>query len=116
MAKCDEGYLCEVCGEAVDEMVDSDLYLRYILGDIDYSQLAVRPERHIRCNPSQAQFIVDEAFEPMVVDGGFDKRELDDESVREQEDRVTRAWRRLQDVVGSGIPIDEYPLANLPPS
>ena len=112
MAQCDEGYLCEVCGEAVDEMVDSDLYLRYILGELDYSQLAVRPERHIRCNPSQAQFIMDEAFEPVVVEGMFGKRELDDASVREQEDRVTRGWRRLQEVVGQGIPIDEYPLSD----
>ncbi len=116
MANCDEGYLCEVCEQPVDEIVDSDLYLRYILGELDYSQLAVRPERHIRCNPSQAQFIVDDAFELVIMEGVFAKCELDAASVGEQEDRVTRAWQRLQEVAGSGIPIDEYPLANVPPS
>ena len=33
MARCDQGYLCEVCGGDVEAITDSDLYLRYVLGD-----------------------------------------------------------------------------------
>ena len=32
MAKCEEGYLCEVCGQDVAEITESDLYLRYVIG------------------------------------------------------------------------------------
>jgi hypothetical protein len=34
VAKCDEGYRCEVCGLDVEVIVDSDLYLRYVLGEV----------------------------------------------------------------------------------
>ena len=110
MAKCDEGYLCEVCGEAVDEIVDSDLYLRFVIGQVAESELTKSPERHIRCNPVQAQFIVHEEFEPVLVDGPFDKRQLDEVHVRQQEDLITRGWLRIREVTGSGIPVSEYPL------
>jgi len=110
MAKCDQGYLCEVCGVAVEEMTDSDLYLRYILGEIRYEQLSRTPERHLRCNPTQAQFIVDPDFPPLEVQGLFDKRLFDPVEVRHKEELVTRAWRRLQEVAGKGLPIHEYPL------
>jgi len=110
MAKCDEGYLCEVCGEAVDEIVDSDLYLRFVIGQVAESELTKSPERHIRCNPVQAQFIVHEDFVPVVVDGPFDKRLLDEEHVRQQEDLITRGWLRICEVTGSGVPVSEYPL------
>ena len=33
MAKCEEGYLCEVCGCDVEEISDSDLYLRFVIGE-----------------------------------------------------------------------------------
>lgn len=110
MARCDQGYLCEVCGEEVSEITDSDLYLRYILGLIKPRELFNARERHIRCNPVQAQFIIDERFVPVAVEGPFDKRTQDSVSVREEEERVTRGWQRLQEVAGSGIPIGEYPL------
>ncbi len=110
MAKCDQGYLCEVCGEPVDEMTDSDLYLRFVIGEIDADALLKTPERHIRCNPVQAQFIVDDNFEPVVAAGAFDKHDLDAEYVREQEELISRGWRRLQEVAGMGIAITEYPL------
>lgn len=110
MARCDEGYICEVCGEAVDEIVDSDLYLRFIIGLVSESTLTQEPERHIRCNPVQAQFIVHDDFEPVSVDGPFDKNELDPDDVRREEERVTGAWVRLQEVAGSGLPVSEYPL------
>src|SRR5260221_9562717 len=75
MARCDQGYLCDVCGEEVAEIVDSDLYLTFILGRVEARALLARPERHIRCNPVQAQFIVDERFPPMNAEGAFDKRQ-----------------------------------------
>lgn len=110
MARCDEGYICEVCGEAVDEIADSDLYLRFIMGLVQAAMLTKETERHIRCNPVQAQFIVHENFEPVIVAGAFDKRELAAEDVRREEERVTNAWLRLREVADSGLPVSEYPL------
>jgi len=110
MARCDQGYLCDVCGEEVPEIVDSDLYLSYILGLVESRDLLSRPERHIRCNPVQGQFIVDERFPPIVCEGAFDKRLLDPAYVRTQEELVTRGWRRLQEVATLKISISEYPL------
>ncbi len=111
MAKCDEGYLCEICGEEVPNITVSDLYLRYILGEIGSRQLMSAPERHLCCNPTLAQFIVDEAFPPVTVAGPFAKKHLDPQEVRARESRVTRGWQRLQEVRGLGIPISEYPLS-----
>ncbi len=108
--RCEQGYLCEVCGDEVEDVTQSDLYLRYVVGEIDARELLSSPERHVRCNPVQAQFIVDEAFEPVVVDGPFAKSGLDPRDVRTREELVTRGWRRLQEVRGLGIPISEYPL------
>ncbi|MFO0970385.1 MAG: hypothetical protein U0793_32955 [Gemmataceae bacterium] len=110
MARCDEGYRCAVCGAYVEEVVDSDLYLRYVLGEVEPLKLPSQPERHIVCDPVMAQFIVDPAFPPVTCPGAFDKANLDPEFVREEEDRITRGWRRLQDVVRRGVPIPEYPL------
>ena len=110
MAKCDEGYLCDVCGQDVAELTDSDLYLRYVIGLLDPEVLHTTKERHIRCNPTLAQYIVADEFEPVVVAGPFNKRSLDVSFVRDQETLVTRGWRRLQEVAGLGIPIIEYPL------
>jgi hypothetical protein len=110
MARCEQGYLCEVCGEEVEDITQSDLYLRYVIGEIDAHALLSARERHVRCSPVQAQFIVDEQFEPVLVDGPFDKRRLEPEDVRRREDLVTRGWRRLQELRGMNLPISEYPL------
>ncbi len=110
MAKCDEGYLCEVCGEDVASIADSDLYLRYIIGLVDPELLHTSAERHLRCNPSLAQFIVDERFSPVLMDGKFNKRHLDHDYVRQREDWVTRGYQRLREVAQLDIPIIEYPL------
>ncbi len=110
MAKCDEGYLCEVCGQDVAKLTDSDLYLRYIVGLLDPEVLHTTPERHIRCNPSLAQYIVADDFETAVAEGPFDKNSLDVEYVLEQEKLLTRGWRRLNEVVDEDLPIVEYPL------
>lgn len=110
MARCEEGYLCDVCGGDVEDLTDSDLYLRYVIGMVDPEALHTTRERHIRCNPVLAQFIVDERFEALVVEGPFDKRTLDPCSVRERERLVTRGWQRLQELAGRQISIIDYPL------
>ena len=33
MAWCEQGYLCEVCGAAVEGIVDYDPYPRHVLGE-----------------------------------------------------------------------------------
>ena len=107
---CDTGYLCDVCGRDVEAIVESDLYLRYILGEVSPLDLPKQRERHIRCNPAVAQYIVDPAFEPVVCASMFAKANLDAVFMREQEERVTRAWRRLQEIPTLGLTIPEYPL------
>jgi hypothetical protein len=110
--KCEEGYLCDVCGGDVEEITDSDLYLRYVIGLIDPETLHTTRERHIRCNPTLAQFIVADDFEPVVVDGDFDKRRLDSAFVRQREQLVTRGYERLKEIqrMSRDTPILEYPL------
>jgi hypothetical protein len=110
MAKCEEGYLCDVCGGDVDGLAESDLYLRYVIGLLDPETLHTTRERHIRCNPSLAQFIVADDFEPLTVEGSFDKRLLDPLFVRQRETLVTRGWRRLHELAGLDLPILDYPL------
>ncbi len=110
MARCEEGYLCEVCGKDVEEITESDLYLRFVLGEVDPETLHVRPERHIRCNPTLAQFITVEGFSPVVVEGLFGKSELDPDFVAEEEARVSRGYRRLLAILAEELVLTEYPL------
>ena len=110
MAKCEEGYLCDVCGADVAQLTDSDLYLRYVIGQLDPEVLHTTRERHIRCNPVLAQFIVDDDFPPVAVEGPFDKRGLDPAYVAAQERLVTRGYRRLRELAGSNLAIIDYPL------
>lgn len=110
MAKCDEGYVCEVCGKDVESITHSDLYLRYVIGEVDPETLHTQPERHIACNPVLAQFIVSHDFPPTMVEGPFDKRQLDASFVRDREVLVTRGWRRLGELAGLDLPIVDYPL------
>jgi hypothetical protein len=110
MVACEQGYLCDVCGTDVEAITESDLYLRYVLGDVSPIALPTMRERHIRCNPAMAQYIVDAAFDPVRCDGFFAKEMLDPDSVRAEEERVTRGWRRLQKIPRLGIAIPEYPL------
>ena len=110
MAKCDEGYLCEICGLDVESIAESDLYLRYVLGLIDPETLHSTKERHIRCNPTLAQFIVAEDFTPVSVEGEFGKRHLDEDYVHRRQQLVSRGWRRLNELAELDIPIIEYPL------
>lgn len=109
--KCETGYLCDVCGGDVEAITESDLYLRYVIGLVDPEVLHTTRERHIRCNPSLAQFIVDDDFDPVTVAGPFDKRQLDPAYVRQREALVTRGWRRLREIAEQGAAaIIDYPL------
>jgi hypothetical protein len=110
MVACEQGYLCDVCGRDVEAITESDLYLRYVIGEVSPLALPTQRERHIRCNPALAQYIIDPAFAPVRCEGFFAKESLDPAFVREQEERVTRGWRRLQEIPTLGVAIPEYPL------
>jgi hypothetical protein len=110
MAKCDEGYRCDVCGQDVEQITDSQLYLLYVIGELDPELLHTTPERHIRCNPLLAQFIVDDSFPPIEAEGEFSKRRLDAAYVRQRDRLVTRGYRRLREIAGQELSILEYPL------
>ncbi len=110
MARCERGYLCKVCGKEVEELTESDLYLRYVLGEVDPELLHKLPERHIRCNPVLAQFIVAAGWTSITIEGAFAKSELDPHFVALEESRVTRGYLRLQELGRLGLPIHEYPL------
>ena len=114
MARCDEGYRCEVCGRDVEVVTDSDLYLRFVLGEVPLESLHLSPERHVRCNPAVAQYITDAKFPPQPCDGPFDKAHFDPGYVAHEERRVTRGWRRLQAIPTLGVSIAEYPLSVTP--
>jgi hypothetical protein len=110
MAKCEEGYLCDVCGGDVEGLTESDLYLRYVIGMLDPETLHTTRERHVRCNPVLAQYIVHAEFVPVVVEGAFDKRTLDAAYVRDQQVLVTRGYKRLRELAHLDLPIIDYPL------
>ena len=111
MANCDEGYNCDRCGEYVENIKVSELYLRYVLGAVPQDELLKEPERHIRCSPEFAQFIVDREFAPVVCDDpALDKRKLPADVRARNEEIFTRAWRRLNEVANSPVPVDEYPI------
>ena len=112
---CEQGYLCDVCGEDVAEITESSLYLRYIIGEIPVRELMSHPERHLKCHPYLAQFIIDDAFPAVTMDGPFAKSNLDPAEVARMEGLVTRGWRRLQEVQTLGAPISEYPLKETRP-
>ena len=109
--RCEEGYLCDVCGKDVENIWESDLYLRYVIGLIDPETLHTTKERHIGCNPALAQFIVDAEFSAVAAEGDFRKELLDSQFVKERETLITRGWRRLKELATlEGLSILEYPL------
>ena len=114
MAKCDEGYRCEACGRDVEVVTESDLYLRFVLGEVPLELLHRLSERHLRCNPALAQYIVDPGFEPVACDGPFAKSEMDPEFVAAEERRVSRGYRRLLAIPTLGLSVPEYPLSVTP--
>jgi hypothetical protein len=110
MAVCEQGYLCVVCGREVEEIVESDLYLRFVLGEVDPETLHTQPERHLACNPALAQFIVADGFAPVEAEGLFAKSQLDPAFVAGEEARVTRGYLRLRELPALGLSLVEYPL------
>ena len=60
-----------------------------------------------------AQFIVASDWTPVEVEGAFAKAALDRQFVAAEESRITRGYLRLQEVVGLGLPIHEYPTARV---
>ncbi len=113
MAKCDEGYLCAVCGREVKRLIDSSLYLQYVIGWIGPEALHRTPDVHLRCNPSLAQFIDSSDFQPPILcEGQFDRRVLDVESAAERTQLVTQGYRRLRELQRNrSIPIQQYPIS-----
>ncbi len=116
MAKCDQGYICESCGQAVEAIVDSALYLQYVIGWVDPETLHTRSESHLRCVPSLAQFIDDTRFVPPVdLEGSLSKRHLDAEFVQQQSKLVSRGYARLWEIYNDDLPppVTEYPLVEV---
>ncbi len=113
MAKCDEGYLCEVCNQEVERLTQSALYLQYVIGWIDPETLHTRRECHLRCQPTLAQFVDDQRFDPpVVIEGDFDRRRLDTRFADERADLVTRGYQRLWELQTRrrGLTVVDYPL------
>lgn len=113
MAGCERGYLCTVCGQDVEEITDSVLYLRYVMGEVAWDQLNRAPETHIRCDTTLAQFIVDASFESVTCVGAFAKEHLDPAYVNDEEQRVTAAYLRLRALAATSLPISDYPLPHV---
>jgi hypothetical protein len=115
MARCDEGYLCRVCNDEVENITDSELYLRYVIGEVDPEVLHTTRECHLRCSPALSQFIVDERFESIACpDPFFDKQTLDPAFVQQREALVTRGYQRLWEIRNqrrSPPAVVNYPLA-----
>jgi hypothetical protein len=117
MARCDQGYLCRVCGEEVDEITESALYLRYVIGEIDPEVLHLAPESHLKCTPTLAQFIVDTRFETVAsVPGTFAIESLDPDFVVQRRELVTRGYCRLWEIRKSRArlrAVKDYPLPDV---
>lgn len=112
MARCEEGYRCDVCGGDVEHLRESELYLRYVIGEVDPEVLHTTPERHLRCNPVLAQFIAHAAFEPVHVDSPFGLDNLDPEFVEQRRSQLTAGYVRLLELEATGGDRDvtSYPL------
>lgn len=111
MAKCDEGYICPVCGDEVKRLIDSSLYLQYVIGWIPAEELHLTPDIHLHCNPNLAQFIDSPEFPAITVEGPFDRRLLDAAFVAERVEQITRGYQRLRHLQRDrSLPIEQYPL------
>ena len=111
MAKCDEGYLCDVCGQDVAELTDSDLYLRYIIGLLDPEVLHTTKRAPHPLQPDARPVHRRRRFR-----AGRRRRPVRQTPARPQRSSanrkrlITRGWHRLKEVASLGIPIIEYPL------
>jgi len=116
MARCDEGYLCSVCGEEVKRLDESLLYLRYVLGWVKFEQLRQLPEAHLHCSPAVSQFIVDPSFQHSDAATELDKQALDPDFRAAQEAQVTAGYQRLRFLQKHrrNVPVSDYPLRAAP--
>ena len=114
MARCDQGYLCRVCGEEVEHITDSQLYLSFVIGEVDPERLHESPECHLSCSPSFSQFISDPRFTNQnEVPANFAKEKLDPEYVSVRTSLVTRGYARLwtiREERRKPLTVVEYPL------
>jgi hypothetical protein len=111
--RCEEGYRCCVCQADVEQLSESVLYLRFVIGELDPEVLHTQPECHLRCQPTLAQFITDRRFDPpVIVQGPFSKSQLDPTFVRAREAMVTAGYQRLLEIQSTGGDrvILDYPL------
>ena len=77
MAALRRSYLCEVCGQDVAVVTDSDLYLRYVLARCHWNACtASRSGTWAATRPPPSTF-VDAAFSLVSVPGDFGKASLD---------------------------------------
>ena len=117
MAECDASYYCRICGEYVEDITESEIYLRFVLGEVAPERLFDEAEAHLACATELSQYIVDPGFPPVAeVRPEFDKRRLDPAQVAAREDKFTRAWRRLQRIPGSGWKLADYLLEDAIPT
>lgn len=112
MAKCDEGYLCEVCGEEVEALSESALYLQFVIGWVDPETLHTRRECHLKCQPNLAQFIDHADFERPIVLGDFSRAAMDADFANERAALVTRGYERLLELQFKrrSLTVADYPL------
>jgi hypothetical protein len=114
MARCDQGYLCRVCGEEVEHITDSQLYLSYVIGEVDPETLHQSTECHLNCSPAFAQFISDPRFcLQNQVASDFAKNKLDPEYVSVRTSLVSRGYARLwaiREERRKPLTVVEYPL------
>lgn len=114
MARCDQGYLCRVCGDEVEHITDSQLYLSYVIGEIDPETLHATPECHLRCSPAFSQFIDDQRFDILPnVEGVFGKSQLDLSYVESRTKLISRGYDRLwaiREERRKPLTVVEYPL------
>ncbi len=117
MARCDQGYLCRVCGLEVEYITDSTLYLRYVIGEIDPETLHLAPECHLQCYPVLAQFICDPRLGAVPeIDGPMARAHLDPEYVAQRIALISAGYQRLWDIRSSrhAFPtVQEYPLTQV---
>lgn len=117
MARCDQGYLCRVCGDEVEEITESTLYLRYVIGEIDPEVLHLAPESHLQCTPTLAQFIGDDRFQGTVrAEGVFAIDHLDPQYVAQRRELVTRGYQRLWEIRANRAhfrAVNQYPLPEI---
>ncbi len=114
MARCDQGYLCRVCGEEVEHITDSQLYLSYVIGEVDPETLHQSTECHLSCSPAFAQFISDPRFcLQNEVAADFAKVNLDPAYVSLRTCLVSRGYARLwaiREERRKPLTVVEYPL------